>query len=1635
MDPLQRLLLMTTYEAMENAGYGHNGSVSTHASRIATYFGQTSEDWRSINNQQGIDIHYVPGSHRAFAPGRLNYHFKWGGGYYSLDTACSSSSTAVLLACSALKERECDTAVVGGGTIITIPEWYSGLSKGGFLSSTGACKTFSDNADGYCRGEGVGVVVLKRLEDAFRDNDNIQAVIRGAARNYNTNSASITQPEAASQEVLLRRILQQSAVNPHDVGFIEMHGTGTQAGDTVEMNSVTKVFAQGRSKDNPLFVGAVKANIGHGEAAAGISSLIKTILMLKNDSIPSQPRFPFEVNHKFPPLEKMNVRIADGKSILRPWHKGDGKRKLIVNNFDAAGGNTTLLIEDAPTQPPKGQDPRAYHVVTCSARTPYSLRENKRRLRDHLVYNEDINIAHLAYSTTARRLHEVYREAYVVRSVDEMISKLDADIDKNEVPSKPSSGRASIVFTFTGQGSQYAGMGRKLYHTSPKFREMLESYQELCDLQRLPSFIGLIRDEDEGVGSKSTVQVQLAIVALEIALAKLWLSWGVEPSLLIGHSLGEYAALCVAGVLSVSDALYLVGRRALLTQERCTAGTHAMLAVGLSQDSIRDKLDEGDEQSCQIACLNGPTTTVLSGKVEEVRSLQQRLGAGGTKATLLEVPYGFHSPQIDPVLQDYERIAAGVHFAKPALPIASTLTGTVVRDPGTFDPAYLVQQARRPVNFVGAVQSGQAEGLINEQSVFLEIGPQPVCLGLVRSCLTLAPSRLLPSLKPGEDDWKSISISIAGAYLARGQVNWPEFHKDYTGCLTVLQLPSYAFELKNYWVPYTREDSAVPKATASPAQAPLSTFSMTCLQRIERASFEPGKISVTFASNTSEPNLYKAIQGHSVNGVALCPASVYLDMASTAAKYILSEINPGAPLPAIELARLEITHALVVTDTNPEQIIRVTAAMSGGDSSIHVVYSSSKGSSSVDHAECWVVLGGQSSVWNSDWERSRRLVQRRVDSLMKSSAAGCGHRLTKALVYKLFSSQVAYGKEYQGLEEVFLDDDFSDAAAIIKLHPASGLGSFTQNPYWMDAVVHLAGFMLNGNFTKPDEEIHISNGLESMRIIGTLSEEHQYTCYVCVRPGNDRGMSLCDVYLYLEDRLVALATGIRFQKMTKAIFAIITGKAASGDPIKQNKTSPLPANASIPPLEREPQVDHSEPTSHSSSNRSTAIITPATSDESLNSAPTLSPSNILLHAVASQIGISASEMEPSTLFADIGVDSIMSIAIISDFKKQTGIELPAAFFNTFSTVGEAQEELGSLSQPEPVAAPAPVIAPSVAGLAPQNTSEAQLKVNAPAIVTTVDSPPDVNQTSRQSSLRPSRPTRQSKSSSRNLAANAAMPQPARLTPFSRAILMQGRSKSTEAPLFLITDGSGSVTAYIHFPPLPNGRRIYALESPFLDRPEEYCMTISEIADLFLAAIRKVQPQGPYMVGGWSAGGVYAYEVSRKLLADNERLLGLLIMDMRVPHAIPDALEPTMELLEQTGLLVGLKRSASLLDGISENQKMHLLMTLKALINFEPISMGVDHRPDHTYVVWASKGLNDTAHGEDQNHEVTGPALMGVVDSGQGHDPEVMEDTESGLKSWFFAKRYSFGPNGWEKLVGDSIECHKIEAGESIPPKL
>ena len=575
-------MLTTAYEAMEMAGIVPGRTLSTKADRIGTFYGQTSDDWREINAAQDIDTYFISGGVRAFGAGRINYHFKFSGPSFIVDTACSSSLAAIQLACTSLQAGECDTAFSGGANVLTNPDIFSGLSRGHFLSKTGSCKTFDNDADGYCRGDGVATVILKRLDDALADRDPILGVIRGIATNHSAEAISITHPHAGAQEFLFSKVLQDCGVDAHDIRYVEMHGTGTQAGDEVEMESVSNVFAprnRQRGLDKPLYLGAIKANIGHGESVAGVSSLIKLLLMMRKNAIPPHCGIKGAMNKTFPAdLGKRNVIVALGK-IAFPRPKL-GTRRLFLNNFSAAGGNTAMLLEDGPEcKDTETLDLRSMSIVTVSAKSLASFKRNSQRLESYIINTPNVDLSSLSYTTTSRRMHYNYRAAIPAADLAHVSAALG--ILKSAPPNPVSMTSPQVAFVFTGQGSQYLGIGMHLFQTSKQFRSDLELFNDLAQSQGFVPFLGLADGSVEDIQQLSPVAVQLGLVCIQMALVRLWSSWGIKPNCVIGHSLGEYAALNAAGVLSIADTIYLVGERACQMESKCVSGTVCLFDRGL----------------------------------------------------------------------------------------------------------------------------------------------------------------------------------------------------------------------------------------------------------------------------------------------------------------------------------------------------------------------------------------------------------------------------------------------------------------------------------------------------------------------------------------------------------------------------------------------------------------------------------------------------------------------------------------------------------------------------------------------------------------------------------------------------------------------------------------------------------------------------------------------------------------------------------------------------------------------------------------------------------------------------------------------------------------------------------------------
>ena len=692
----------------------------------------------------------------------------------------------------------------------------------------------------------------------------------------------MTRPHVGAQAAIFNKILDAANVHPLDVSYIEMHGTGTQAGDAVEMKSVLDVFAPGqRGPEHPLHLGSVKANVGHAESGSGVTSLIKVLQMMEKNEIPPHCGIKTKINHNFPTdLRARNVHIAlEPTPWRRPVHE-NRKRTVFLNNFSAAGGNTALLMEDVPKVVSMDHlDVRSSHLVAVSGKSKLSVQKNIEALVAFINNNSELALPSLAYTSTARRMHHNHRvivSGHDLGSIKDALQNLGSceNLKPIPIPTKV----PSINFVFTGQGALYAGLARQLFENISQFRADLQRFDRIAQSQGFPSFLALVDGTITCLVEVGPVLSQVGTTCIQMALAQLWISWGVCPSAVIGHSLGEYAALHTAGVVSASDAIYLTGIRAQLLEERCKVGTHSMLAVKASLPSLSPHINR---TSCEVACINGPNETVLSGTIEEIDLLSNVFMAQNTKCTKLEVPFAFHSSQVESILQDFESAAQAVAFDKPSMPYMSPLLGEVINGKGILGPSYLSRACRETVNFQGALVAARETCAIKDGNIWVEIGAHPICSNMIKAVLG-SHTMTLSSLRRSGDVWKVLTESLSSLHLAGLDLQWNEYHRDFKDAHTVIQLPSYHWDSKNYWIQYnndfclTKGDDK-PTAVSGPPEPAISTLSTSSVHRVVEEQFGAKKSNVVIESDIHHPTLSGVFQGHAVNGAHLCPSvSVYV---------------------------------------------------------------------------------------------------------------------------------------------------------------------------------------------------------------------------------------------------------------------------------------------------------------------------------------------------------------------------------------------------------------------------------------------------------------------------------------------------------------------------------------------------------------------------------------------------------------------------------------------------------------------------------------------------------------------------------------------------------------------------------------
>ncbi|HET8706169.1 MAG TPA: beta-ketoacyl synthase N-terminal-like domain-containing protein, partial [Pseudomonadales bacterium] len=778
IDPQQRLLLETSWEALENALIVPN---TLAGSQTGVFIGVSSNDYGRLMPR--VSSAYA-GAGNAFsiAANRISYFYDWHGPSVVVDTACSSSLVAVHQACNSLLMGECDTALAGAANLILAPEVTVSFSQNRMMAADGRCKTFDDSADGYVRSEGVGVLVLKRLSDAERDGDNIVAVIRGSAVNQDGKTNGLTAPNGRAQEAVIKAALASAKCKPEQVQYVECHGTGTRLGDPIEVYALQAAYGQ-RAPDKPLLLGAVKSNIGHLEAAAGLAGVIKAALSLQKGIVPANLH-----------CDTPNSQIEWEKMALTPVLQNTLLADLEwagVSSFGFGGTNAHLILQRYARKQNDISDGE-WGLLTLSGRDEAALKRQIQSYHAYLTAADDA-WAEICAASNLGRQHFSERAAVVADSASAAAEVLNQKALRPLLKARQK--QRKIAFMFTGQGSQYLNMGKALYERNALFRDTLRHISELSKKELEYPLISVLYPEAGNAEQMEqlisrTDYTQPALFAIEYALAQLWLKAGVVPQAVLGHSLGEFTAACVAGVFSLEDAFKLVCARGRLMQSLEDPG--AMMAVFAHENDVREYLELYADQ-VSIGAFNGPGQIVLSGKQKALQLLAQEFEKRGIQTKVLRVSHGFHSPLMQPMMQAFSQVAQKITYSLPAIPILSNVTGRL-ENKIVANPGYWCAHVLSPVHFSQSMQTVEKEAF----NIVIEVGPKPTLIGMGKRCLPAADIVWLPSMDESNQGWRTFLNSVAQAYCDGVAIEFSGLNL--RSDKPAANLPNYAFSDTRFWL-------------------------------------------------------------------------------------------------------------------------------------------------------------------------------------------------------------------------------------------------------------------------------------------------------------------------------------------------------------------------------------------------------------------------------------------------------------------------------------------------------------------------------------------------------------------------------------------------------------------------------------------------------------------------------------------------------------------------------------------------------------------------------------------------------------------------------------------------------------------
>ncbi len=1060
IDPQQRLLLETSWEAMEDAGM----VVDKYAGKdVGVYMGAFTLDYKILqfggNNYDLIDVHTATGAMMTMVANRISYAFDFTGPSMAIDTACSSSLVSIHTACQSIKNGECSMALAGGVLLNLAPQYTIAESQGGFLSVDGKCKTFDESANGYVRGEGVGVVVLKPLVDAIKDNDNIYSVVLGSAVNQDGHTSSITVPNPEAQKKVIRAALKSARVNPKDIQYVEMHGTGTSVGDPLEAQAISEVMSEDRDADSPCIVGSVKTNIGHTEGAAGVASVIKASMCLGKKEIP--PHLNLNTLNPKIKLEEFNIKVANEKL---KWPESNQVALAGVNGFGFGGTNSHIVLGEAPDKKVyESNYEEKVRLYPITARSESALKDYVSRYKNLLETKENINMYDLGYSMTNKRDVHSFRMAFMAKDREQILAEFDDYL--NDKPNlfyqqnkkKKTNG---ITFVYTGMGPQWWRMGRDLFETEKVFRdEIVRCDKEFAKYAGWSLLEEMMKDEDDSNMSETRV-AQPANFAIQVALTALWKANGVTPDVIVGHSAGEIAAFYCAGVVSFEDAVKIIYYRSSL-QQRLT-GKGKMLAVSLTASEVQEYLDRYD--SVDIVAINSNSGLTLVGEEADLNEIDNELREKKIFSKFLRVNVPFHSHYMEEIRDDFVEGVKDVVLHKPAVTLYSSVTGTL--KPVVEDNNYWWMNVRQTVMFADAINCILDDGF----DTFVEIGPHPALANYINE---IAESRKLKvntffSLKRKINEEETFYGALGGLFCVGA---FEDINCFYPHVGNYIKLPFYPWQRERYWL--ENEDAKKKR---------LGIFDHIILGHKVPSVTPCWELELNDQVLAFLPN-------HKIQGNTVFPAAGYMEMAIEAAKQCYGE---GAYV----LSDIEFLKATFI---NPNKSTRLQICINQDEPSFSIYNMSNN------------ELAVKGSYKQCQMHPERYSIE--ILEMIENQLSKPSHKEFEFDdIYQRFEEMgFGYTNHFAGISKIYVDE----ASAIAKLQlpdlTRQEINSYTIHPSIIDACFQT---VIATNFVKENENLRLPVSVGQFSFYGNLEENMWVECNV---NENTADYSLSQINLYGEN--------------------------------------------------------------------------------------------------------------------------------------------------------------------------------------------------------------------------------------------------------------------------------------------------------------------------------------------------------------------------------------------------------------------------------------------------------------------------------------------------------------------------------------